>query len=184
MATKAWLMCLRTVHGTNKCIECVLGVCANCKHTPMCTTYWEVILCTYLYLMMTDEVAQFYWLLFVYCDVTAFVILLFGHHLLLCDVAISDWIRGDNNWPYINHVARHTGSSTLDVISSMPISFDALNCVLDISEVCDLFQYTHQHQQRPLFVDKKYTMWCSYQYKHISCDKKSMIFIDMWTGMK
>ena len=51
----------------------------------------------------------------------------------MCDVAIFDWIRGNNNCPYIKHVARYTGTSPLDVISSVPINLDTFNPVLDIS---------------------------------------------------
>ena len=53
-------------------------------------------------------------------------------------MAIVDWIMMNNNCPYITDVARYTGSSTLDVISSMPINLDTLNRVIWISgEVSD-----------------------------------------------
>ena len=61
---------------------------------------------------LLDEVAQSYWSIIVYCGVT-----------------ISDWIMKHNNYPFISNVARYTGSSPLDVMSSVPINFDTLNCV-------------------------------------------------------
>ena len=64
--------------------------------------------------------------------------LLIGHCLLLCDVAIVDWLKGNNNCPYIIDVARCIGSSPLNIISSVPINLDTLNCVFLISgEVSD-----------------------------------------------
>ena len=68
---------------------------------------------------------------------TVMWLFLFGY-LLLCDVAIVDWITGNNNCPYIIDVARYTGSSPSDVISSVPINLDTLNRVIWISgEVTD-----------------------------------------------
>ena len=42
----------------------------NVQCTHMCITCWEDILCTFVS-QLSNEVAQFYWLLFVYYDVAA-----------------------------------------------------------------------------------------------------------------
>ena len=56
-------------------------------------------------------VTQFYYLITVYYDVAAFDWPLLLLYLLLCDVAIVDWLMGNKNCPYINNVDRCIGSS-------------------------------------------------------------------------
>ena len=87
---------------------------------------------TIVYLSLS-EVAQFHWLFIVYYDVAAYDWPLLLLYLLFCDVAIVDWLIGNNNCPYIINVARCIGSSPLDVISSVPINLDTLNRVIWIS---------------------------------------------------
>jgi len=79
---------------------------------------------------LVDDVAQSYWLKIVYCD-----------------VAISDWIMKHKKYPFISNVARYTGSSPLDVISSVPTNFDTFNRVLDISEFSDKKSQTYKCSQ-------------------------------------
>ena len=64
--------------------------------------------------------AQFYWLIIVYYDVAAFDWPLLLLYLLFCDVAIVDWLMGNNNCPYIIDVARCIGSSPLEQHANKP----------------------------------------------------------------
>ena len=80
------------------------------RHTDMCTPCWGVMMCTIMYFLL---LAKSYSSRFVYCD-----------------VARSDWLRGDTFYPYINTVSQLYWQITFNDISSVPINLDTLNRVI------------------------------------------------------